>query len=81
MAEIKVIPTRLQHSVGADIRQDQKLECAGGDGVARPQIGDERSKALVRKRGMAAPAEPGRGVEAHRFQIVPAGGIVRHRYA
>ena len=27
---------------------------------------------------MAAPAEFGRRLEAHRFQIVPAGGIVGH---
>ena len=30
---------------------------------------------------MATAAELSRGLEAHRFQIVPAGGIVRHRYA
>ena len=35
----------------------------------------------MRKRWMATAAELGRGLEAHRFQIVPAGGIVRHRYA
>ncbi len=30
---------------------------------------------------MATTAELDRGLEAHRLQVVPAGGIVRHRYA